>query len=379
MLLSDSYTDFQQRIRDTLLEKVSPLVDEYEERGEFPLALIKELGSLGLMGIPIPSEHGGMGMDTLSYAIAVEEISRIWGSLGITVAAHTSLGSYPFYLFGNDSQKEKFLKPLARGEKIGAFGLTEPEAGSDSGSTRTTAQLSSGKFIVNGVKCFITSGGYADTFIITAATEVPKKGVSALIVEKGTPGFSIGKSEDKLGLKASDTSTLIFENCLIPEENLLGSMGEGFKIFLKTLDGGRISIGAMALGLAQGAMDTCLQYISDKKLLDPDIFTRQIAKAELADMYSQILAARSLVYHAARMKDSGKPFTLESASAKLFASETAMKVTSDALSLIGAEGFSKKYPASRLFKDTKVTQIGEGTSEIQRLVIARELLRQHIK
>ncbi|MCL5774074.1 MAG: acyl-CoA dehydrogenase family protein, partial [Firmicutes bacterium] len=272
-------------------------------------------------------------------------------------------------------QKEKFLKPLARGEKIGAFGLTEPEAGSDSGSTMTTAQLSSGKYIINGTKCFITSAGYADTFIITAVTDVQKKSVSALIVEKGTPGFSIGKTEDKLGLKASDTSALIFENCLIPDENLLGNPGDGSKIFLKTLDGGRISIGAMALGLAQGALDVCLQYISDKKMLAPDIFTRQIAKGTLADMHSEIMAARSLVYHAARMKDSGKPFTLESASAKLFASETAMRVTSDALSFIGAEGCSKKYPAARFFKDAKVTQIGEGTSEIQRLVIARELLR----
>jgi butyryl-CoA dehydrogenase len=374
-------TPEQEMVRKTVrkfaLEVVEPRAKEIDETCEFPWDTVKKMGEMGLMGICFPAEYGGAGLDTVSYAIAVEELSRVCGSTGITLAAHVSLGCHPIHAFGTEEQKRKYLVPLARGEKIGAFGLTEPNAGSDAAGTETTAVRDGNSYVINGTKIFITSAGVAETCVATALTEKGKgtRGISAFIVEKGTPGFSVGTKENKLGLRGSDTCEIVFEDCRIPSENLLGKEGQGFSIFMNALDGGRISIGALALGIAQGALDASVKYSRERKQFGKPICEFQAIQWMLADMATEIAAARHLVYYAAREKDKGAKITMESAMCKLFAAETAMRATTKAIQIHGGYGYMKDYPVERYFRDAKLTEIGEGTSEIQRLIIARELLR----
>ncbi|MBN1503684.1 MAG: acyl-CoA dehydrogenase [Candidatus Eisenbacteria bacterium] len=367
----------RKSVRKFALEVVEPRAKEIDETCEFPWDTVKKMGEMGLMGICFPPEYGGAGLDTVSYAIAVEEISRVCGSTGITLAAHVSLGAHPIFAFGTEEQKRKYLVPLAKGEWIGAFGLTEPNAGSDAAGTETTAVKDGDSYVLNGTKIFITSASVAQVCIATAVTEKGKgtRGISAFLVEKGTPGFSVGTKEKKLGLHGADTSEIVFEDCRIPKENLLGREGEGFHIFMNALDGGRISIGAMALGIAQGALDACVKYSKERKQFGRRIADFQAVQWMIADMATEIACSRHLVYHSARLKDRGQRTTLESAMCKLFAGETAMRVTTKAIQIHGGYGYMRDYPVERYFRDAKLTEIGEGTSEIQRLVIARELLR----
>jgi len=345
--------------------------ENFEAKEEFPRDILREMGKRGYMGIPIPKEYGGAGLDNLSYAIAVEEVSRACGSTGITLAAHTSLIVSPIYNNGTEAQKKKYLIPLARGEHLGSFGLTEPNGGSDAATTETMAIPEGDYYIVNGTKRFITNGTFADEIIFTASHDrsLGVHGISAFIVTKGTPGYTSGKKEDKLGLRASNTAELAFEDCKIPKENLVGKENEGFKVFMETLDGGRISIGALALGEAQGALDAAIQFVQEHELKK-----NQSVQAAIADMAMEVSAARHLIYHAARLKDRKLRITLEGAIAKLYASEVSMRVTSKAIDIMGMEGLTKKYPAERFFRDAKLNEIGEGTSEIQRIVIARQVL-----
>lgn len=365
------HEEFREKIQEFARENIAPVATSLEDKEEFPHEIIKEMGKRGWMGIPIPKEYGGAGLDNLSYAIAVEEIARVCGSTSITLAAHTSLVVWPIYTHGNEEQKKKYLIPLARGEHLGSFGLTEPNAGSDAGGTETMAIPENDHYIVNGNKRFITNGTHADTVIFTASHDRSKgsHGISAFIVEKGTPGFQPVRKEDKLGLRASDTAELSFENCKIPEKNLVGTKNEGFKVFMETLDGGRISIGALALGEAQGALDSALLYAQEKGLK-----RNESVQTLLADMVMEVSAARHLIYHAARLKDKKMTVTLEGAMAKLYASEVSMRVTSKAIDLIGMDALTNKYPVERFFRDAKLNEIGEGTSEVQRIVIARKLI-----
>ena len=372
MILSETHQKFREKVRDFAQNEVAPISRELDREAKFSWELFHRMGELGLLGIPIPKKYGGAGLDTLSYAIAVEEVGRVCGSNGIVLAAHTSLACYPIFLAGSEEQKKKWLVPLARGEKAGAFGLTEPDAGSDAAATKTTAKLVDDKYVINGTKRFITSG-YIGEIVPFVATEDPSKrhhGISAFVVEKGTPGFSPGKDEDKLGLRGSYTSELIFEDCVIPKENRLGASGEGFKLFMQTLDGGRISIGALALGIAQGAFDASLKYVKEHESLKRSQFIQGL----LADMGTYIEAARGLIYDAAVLKDRGLPLTRKAAMAKLYASEIGMWVCSKAVELHGEAGLTDRYPVERFLRDEKLMEIGEGTSEIQRIVIAREIL-----
>ena len=353
-----------------------PVADAMERAGEFPHEIIRKAGELGLMGVPYPEGLGGTGLDTLSYAITVEELSRASGSVGIIVSAHTSLGCNPLYLAGTDAQKERYLRPLASGQTIGAYGLTEPGAGSDSRGTRTRARRDGDDWVLNGSKRFITNAGVAGTYIITAVTEKEADSgkISAFIVEADTPGFSVGRMEEKMGLHASNTGELLFEDCRIPGENLLGEEGAGDKLFLKTLDGGRIGIGAMALGLAQAAYEAASAYAKEREQFGRPIASFQGVAFKIADMAMGIDAARLLVYRAAWLKDQGRPYTTEAAMAKLFASEVSRQVTNDAVQVHGGYGYVSEYKVERYLRDAKLTEIGEGTSEIQRMVIARNLL-----
>jgi butyryl-CoA dehydrogenase len=364
--------DWRKTIRQFAEKEVMPRAKEVDEKEEFPAETIKLMGSLGYMGIPISKEHGGLGLDYLHYAIAVEEISRACGSTGLVMAAHTSLVVSAFELFGNPGQKKRYLAPLAKGEIVGAFGLTEPEAGSDAGSTKTKAVPSNNGYVINGTKCFITSAEVAAVAIVTAKTDA---GISSFILEKGTKGFSYGKKEKKLGVRGSITGELVFQDCWLPKENLLGKEGEGFKQFLKILDGGRISIGAMAVGIAQGALDRAISYSKTRVQFGKPIAEFQAIQFMLAQMATKTEAARQLLHHAARLKDSGKRYTREAAMAKGFASEVAMAVTIDAIQIHGGYGYMKEYEVERMFRDAKLTEIGEGTTQIQLLVIARDLLR----
>lgn len=376
MLLEPKYEKFREKVREFATQVVAPKAAEIDQTCEFPWDTFSELGKLGLLGIPFPKKYGGAGLDHLSYAIAVEEISRVCGSTGVTMAAHISLGCYPIYAHGTEAQKAKYLPPLLRGEKLSSFGLTEPNAGSDAGATETTAKLIGDEWVINGTKRFITSGGIADTIVITASQDKSKRvhGISAFIIEKGTPGFSPGKDEKKLGLRGSVTSELVFEDCRIPKENLLGQEYEGFKIFMQTLDGGRISIGAMALGIAQGALDSSIEYAQNRIQFGKPIRKFQLIQRMIADMETEISAARQLIYHAAILKDRGERVTKEAAIAKLYASEVCMRATSNAIRIHGGWGLTDTYPVERFFRDAKLTEIGEGTSEIMRIVIAREIL-----
>lgn len=378
-------TEEQSRLRDMLREfadqEIAPKASRYDEANEFPLDNIKKMRELGLFGMIFPEEYGGQGLDTLSYVIAVEEISRACASTGITLAAHVSLGTSPIFNFGTEAQKRKYLPALCSGEKLAAFGLTEPEAGSDAGGTKTRAVLEGGQYTVNGRKIYITNGSVCGTAVFTAVTTPGQgvKGISAFIVEKGTPGFSAGTREKKLGHRASDTVELLFENVKLPKENLLerdGKEGQGFKQFMKTLDGGRISIGAMSVGIAQASFDAALRYARERKQFGKPIAEFQAIQLLLADMATGITAARLLVYQTARLKDRGIPFTRQSAMAKLLASTVAMKAADTAIQIHGGAGYMTDHPVERYFRDAKLMEIGEGTSQIQRLVIARELLRE---
>ena len=377
MNLTPEQIDFQKKIRDFVLKELEPKACGIEHEGEFPWEIIRTLGEMGIMGVNYPQEYGGMGLDTVCYAIAVEEISRACGSTGITVAAHNSLAIAPIYLFGTDEQKRKYVPPLARGEKLGAFGLTEPEAGSDAGGTKTTAVRDGDSWVINGSKCFITNASVAETYVITArSSDAPgAHGISSFILEKGMKGLNVGKKENKMGLRGSDTAELFFEDLRIPAGNLLGKEGEGFKEFMITLDGGRISIGAMALGIAQGALDKAIPRAKERIQFGRPIGDFQAVQWKLADMAMEVEAARQLVYQAARLKDAGQPYTKESAMAKLYASEAASFVTHQAIQIWGGRGYMEDHPLERYYRDVRLCEIGEGTSEIQRLVIARQLLR----
>ena len=378
MELTQEEIEFQQKVRDFAKAILEPKAEEIDRTVEFPWDTVKEMAKLGIMGINFPEEYGGAGKNTMHYTIAVEEISRVCGSTGITYAAHISLGSFPIYAFGTEEQRRKYLVPLAKGEALGAFGLTESNAGSDAAGTQTTAVLDGDEYVINGTKCFITNASVGQTAVITAMTDKTKgtKGISSFIVEQGTPGFQIGKKENKMGLRGSDTCELIFENCRIPRANLLGKEGEGFKQFMITLDGGRISIGAMALGIAQGALDASVTWAKERIQFGKPIANLQAIQWKIADMAVEIEAARNLVYYASRLKDTGKRFTKEGAMCKLYAAEVAMRATIQAVQIHGGRGFMREYPVQRFMRDAKLTEIGEGTSEIQRLVIARQLLRE---
>ncbi|MGH7163152.1 MAG: acyl-CoA dehydrogenase family protein, partial [Planctomycetota bacterium] len=349
-----------------------------DETKEFPHETIAELKDLGLLGVPFPTEWGGAGLDYLSYIIAVEELARACGTTAITVAAHTSLGTNPIYQFGTDRQKEKYLRRLASGEMLGAFGLTEPGAGSDASATRTSARRDGDRWIVNGVKVYCTNGTHAGTVIITARTDpsiAGAAGVTAFIVERDAPGVKLGTLEDKLGLRASDTRELLFEDVAVPDENRLGEQGTGFKKFMKTLDSGRISIGAMAVGLAQGALDVALPYAGQRRQFGRLIGEFGAIQERLADMAVDIHTARLACYHAAALKDRGQDVAFSASIAKLYASEAAMRSIDSAIQILGGNGYSREYPVERMLRDAKLCEIGEGTSEIQRLVIARAMLR----
>jgi alkylation response protein AidB-like acyl-CoA dehydrogenase len=368
-------------IRDFMTTEVAPVVDDHERERRFPTEIVRRIGELGWLGIPIPEDEGGAGLDTLAYAVAIEEIGRVWGSLGLIVAAHTSLGCGPLHLAGSAEQKQRYLVPMASGEVIGAYGLTEPGAGSDSGGTRTTARLEDGPdggtWVLDGGKRFITNAGQAGTYIVTARTGARDDGspeISAFIVPADTAGFSVGRLEDKLGLHASATGELVFDGARVPAANLLGERGDGFRTFLKILDGGRISIGALAVGLAQAALDAAIPYAQTREQFGRPIGTFQGVAFMVADMATEIEAARALVWRAAWLKDQGRDYGLAAAEAKLFASEVSSRATNAAIQVHGGYGYVTEYPVERFFRDAKLTEIGEGTSQIQRLVIARKIL-----
>ncbi len=376
-------TEEQNLIRDMVRQfaetEVAPSAADRDEQEHFDRDLMfARLADLGLTGIVFPEEYGGAGADYLSYAIAVEELSRVCASTGVTLSAHLSLGSNPIYLFGTHEQKVKFLIPLAQGTAMGAFGLTEPAAGSDAGGTKTTAVRDGDDWILNGTKIFITNAGEADIYVVFARTDKEAQkhhGISAFIVEKGTPGFSFGKKEKKMGIRSSPTMELVFENCRIPVDNLLGEEGKGFKVAMKTLDGGRIGIASQALGIAQGALDATVAYVTQREQFNKPIGTFQGVQFQLADMATQIEAARLLIYNAAYRASAGLSYSQESAMAKLFASETAMKVTTQAVQLHGGYGYTREFPVERMMRDAKITEIYEGTSEVQRIVIGSALTR----
>jgi len=374
--LDAQHEEIRRTVRDFAQRRIAPVADELERKAQFPHEIIREAAGLGLLGVPYPQEVGGTGLDNLAYAITVEELSRVSGSVGIIVSAHTSLGCFPLYLAGTPEQKETYLRPLASGEKLGAYGLTEPDAGSDSRGTRTRAHRDGDEWVINGSKRFITNAGVADTYIVTALTDktVDSGKISAFIVERDAPGFSIGRMEEKMGLHASNTGELLFEDCRIPADNLLGNEGEGDRLFLATLDGGRIGIGAMALGLAQAAYEAASAYAKERKQFGKPIASFQGVAFMIADMATEIDAARLMVYRAAWLKDQHKPFSTEAAMAKLYASEVAQRVTNDAIQVHGGYGYISEYRVERYLRDAKLTEIGEGTSQIQRMVIARNLL-----
>jgi short/branched chain acyl-CoA dehydrogenase len=371
--LTDEQELVRQTVRDFALSQVAPVAEELDREERFPYEIVAGLAELGLMGIPIPEELGGAGADTVSYAIAIEELTRIDSSVAITVAAHTSLGTMPIYLFGDDAQKQEWLPSLASGEKLAAFGLTEPGAGSDAGATRTRAELDDGEWVVNGSKIFITNAGTDITACVTLTALTGEGEVSNVIVPNGTPGYGISAPMHKLGWHASDTRELSFENCRVPEANLLGERGKGFQQFMEILDGGRISVASMGVGLAQGAYDLAFAYAQERQQFGRPISKFQAIQFQLADMATEIEAGRQLVYRAAWLKDQGKPFALAAAQAKLYTGLLSNRVVNSALQIHGGYGFMDEYAISRLYRDQKILEIGEGTNEVQRLVIARLL------
>ena len=364
-------------IRDTVRafarERVAPLAEELDRESRFPYELVAELAELGLMGIPVPEEYGGAGGDTVAYALAVEELTRVDSSVAITLAAHTSLGTMPILLFGDEEQKREWLPPLARGERLAAFGLTEPDAGSDAGATRTTAELRDGRWVVNGSKMFITNAGTDITWGVTITARTGEDEVSNIVVPNGTPGFELSAPLRKLGWRASDTRALTFADCAVPEGNLLGERGQGFRQFLEVLDGGRISVAAMGVGLAQGAYDLAVAYARERRQFGQPIARFQAVQFRLADMATEIAAGRALVLRAAWLKDRGRPFALEAAMAKLYTGELSNRAVDWALQIHGGYGYMEEFAISRLYRDQKILEIGEGTNEVQRMVIARHL------
>ena len=370
-------TNEQQMLRKMYREfaenEVKPLAEEIDEEERFPMETVEKMAKLGMMGIYFPKEYGGAGGDVLSYAMCVEELAKVCGTTAVIVSAHTSLCCAPIYENGTEEQKRKYLPDLLSGRKIGAFGLTEPNAGTDASGQQTTAvKNENGDYVLNGSKCFITNGNVADTFVVFAMTDKSKgnHGISAFIVEKSFPGFSTGKHEKKMGIRGSSTCELIFEDCIVPKENLLGPIGKGFKVAMTTLDGGRIGIAAQALGIAQGAIDECMKYVKERVQFGKPIWAFQNTQFQLADMQTKVDAARLLVYRAAQAKQDGEPYGHMAAMAKLFASETASDVTRRTLQLIGGYGYTREYPFERFMRDAKITEIYEGTSEVQRMVIA---------
>jgi len=375
-------TEEQRLLRDTVRDfaecEIAPNVMEYDEKQEFPREILRQAGELGLLGILFPETYGGAGLGYMEYALVVEELSRVDGSVGISVAAHNGLCAGHIYLAGSETQKQRFLVPLASGRKIGGWSLTEPTAGSDAGGTKTTARRDGAHWVLNGAKTFTTHGSVGDVIVVFAVTDPAqgKKGISAFVIEQGHPGFRPGKKENKMGLRASDTSEVIMEDCRIADDQLLGRRGEGFVDAMRILDGGRISIGALALGMAQGAYEAALAYATERQQFDRPIAEFQAIQFMLADMATEIDAARLLIYRAAWMKDQGRGVTKEAAMAKLFASEVGVRVADRALQIFGGYGYVKDFPAEKYYRDVKLCTIGEGTSEIQRLVIAREILRK---
>ena len=365
VLLREMYKKFAET-------EIKPLAEELDEEERFPVESIPKRARYGFMGIPFPKEYGGAGGNYLTYAMAVEELGKVCATTAVIVSAHTSLCAGPIYYFGTEEQKQKYLVPLAKGEKIGAFGLTEPSAGTDSSMQQTTAVLDGDEYVLNGTKVFITNAGYADIYVVIAMTDKSKgnKGISAFIVEKGTPGFSVGKKERKMGIRGSATCDLIFENCRIPKENILGKEGQGFKIAMQTLDGGRIGIASQALGIMQGAIDECVKYVMERRQFGKKIGQFQNTQFELADMATKAEAAKLLVYEAAATKDAGKPYSHLSAMCKYFAGSTASDITRRCLQLFGGYGYTRDYPVERMMRDAKITEIYEGTSEVQKMVIS---------
>lgn len=377
--LTEEQNLIREMVRSFAETEVAPSAGSRDEEERFDRALMFDrLAELGLTGIVFPEEYGGAGADYISYAIAVEELSRVCGSTGVTLSAHLSLCANPIFMFGTEEQKQTFLTPLATGEKLGAFGLTEPSAGSDAGGTKTTATRDGDDWILNGSKIFITNAGDAETYVVLARSDKSAekhRGISAYIVEKGTPGFSFGKKEAKMGIRSSPTMELVFENCRIPGSNLLGQEGQGFKVAMKTLDGGRIGIAAQALGIAQGALDATIAYTKEREQFNKPVASFQGVHFQLADMATQIEASRLLIYNAAYRASAGLSYSQESAMAKLYASETAMRVTTQAVQLHGGYGYTREFPVERMMRDAKITEIYEGTSEIQRVVIGATLTR----
>jgi len=376
-----SFTDEQQQLRRSVREfaesEIAPHSMEWDEASRFPVELIPKLAEMGLLGVLFPEEFGGAGLGYIEYASVIEELARVDGSIGLIVAAHNSLCTNHIYKFGNAEQRKKYVPPLATGKKLGCWSLTEPEAGSDAGGTRTVATRKNGGWILNGAKTFTTNGHYADVCVAMAVTDKSRgaKGISAFIIERGNPGFSAGKKENKLGMRASDTSEVVFSDCLVPDENLLGAEGQGFVNTLQVLDGGRISIAALALGMAQGAYEAAAKYARQRKQFGKAISEFQAIQFKLADMATEIDAARWLVYRAAWLADQKGPrFTKESSMAKLYASEVGVRVANEAVQIFGGYGYVKDYPAEKFYRDSKLCTIGEGTSEMQRMVIARQIL-----
>jgi len=371
--LSDEQRDIQRLVRDFADGEVRPAAEELDRTKSFPYEIVAKLGKLGLMGIPHPQEYGGGGAGNLAYTLAIEELARVDSSVGITVAAHTSLGTWPIVAFGNEEQKQTWLPRLCAGEQLAAFGLTEPEAGSDAGNTRTRAAQDNGDWVINGAKQFITNAGTDITGLVTITARTGEDEVSNLIVPNGTPGYEIGEGYRKMGWNASDTRPLTFEDCRVPDENLLGQRGQGFRQFLQTLDGGRIGVAAMGLGLAQGALDEALSYAKERIAFGQPISKYQAIQAKLADMSTEIEAARLLTYKAALEKDAGKPFGLTAAQAKLKTGRLAVRVAEEAVQIHGGYGYIEEYPVCRFYRDAKILTIGEGTDEVQQMVIARAL------
>lgn len=375
--LTEEQQLIQQNIREFALEHVEPISAEIDVTGRYPAESIAKLTELDFMGMPYPAEYGGAGADNLSYIIVVEELSRACASTGIIYSAHCSLASWPIFKWGSEELKQRFLVPMCKGEKLGAFALTEPGAGTDAGAGTTTAVLKDDEFILNGTKCFITNGGVADVYIVFALTDPAAgvKGLSAFVIEAGTPGFEIGKHEEKMGIRGSQTTELVFKNARIPKNNLIGKIGEGFKIAMQTLDGGRIGVAAQALGIAQAALDESVKFAKERVQFGKPIATKQAIQWMLSDMATQIQAARLMTYKAAANKDAGKPFSMEAAMAKMFASETAMFAVNKAVQIHGGYGYIKDFKVERLFRDAKITEIYEGTNEVQRMVVSGAVLR----
>ncbi|MDF2674634.1 MAG: bcd [Clostridiales bacterium] len=366
-----------QMLKEFVEKEVEPIAAHIDETEEFPIENVKKMAKLGIMGIPFPKEYGGAGGDDISYIMAVEELAKACASTSVILSAHTSLCCHPIFKYGTEEQKQKYLPGLLRGEKLGAFALTEPNAGTDAAGQQTIAKADGDSFIINGSKVFITNGGYADVFIIFAMTDRSKgtKGISAFILEKGTKGFEIGKKEEKMGIRASSTTELIFKDCRIPKENMLGKEGKGFGIAMSTLDGGRIGIAAQALGIAEGALEEAVKYVKTRKQFGKAIGAFQGIQWYMAEMATKIEASKLLVYKAAWKKATGQGYSLEAAMAKLHASETAMEVTTKVVQIFGGYGFTKDYPVERMMRDAKITEIYEGTSEVQKMVIAGNILK----